>query len=84
MNCLSGKRSNSEDDGGEDSKIDENLEICKLEKGDFEDQEGIKLDVELIKVGCIRALLERCFTVFLCAHDPFILHLLLTVRTEKF
>jgi hypothetical protein len=37
-----------------------------------------------IKVGCIRALLERCFTVFLCAHDPFIAHLLLTVQTEKF
>jgi hypothetical protein len=37
-----------------------------------------------LKVGCIRALLERCFSVFSCAHDPFIVHLLLTVQTEKF
>jgi hypothetical protein len=32
--------SNSEDDGGKDSKIGKNLEICELEKRDFEDEEG--------------------------------------------
>jgi hypothetical protein len=37
-----------------------------------------------IKVECIRALLERCFTVFLCAHDPFIVHHLLTLLYSGF
>jgi hypothetical protein len=34
--------SNSEDDGVEDSQIDEDLEICELEKRDFENEEGMK------------------------------------------
>jgi hypothetical protein len=29
------------DEGGSDSEIDENLELCKLEKRDFDDVEGI-------------------------------------------
>jgi hypothetical protein len=32
----------SEDSRGEDSEIDENLEICELEKRDFDDAKGIE------------------------------------------
>ena len=48
------------------------------------DARKLVIFVRVFKVGCIRALFARCFTVFLCAHDPFIVHLLLTVQTEKF
>jgi hypothetical protein len=34
--------SNSEDSHGEDSKIDKSLEICELEKGDFDDEKGME------------------------------------------
>ncbi len=41
VDTLADVDSDSEDDVGEDSKIDKNLEISKLEKHDFDDEDGI-------------------------------------------
>jgi hypothetical protein len=41
VETLNDVDSNYEDSRGEDSKLDENFEICKLEKLDLDDKDGI-------------------------------------------